>query len=85
MTRDILSEAREFYMPCILFRAIVFLSFLDSSTCFITMLTSPLVLGFNGALQRRVEFPSTLKVIFSNGVIILITMSSPFGSPADEG
>jgi len=70
-------------MPCTLFRAIVFLTFLDKSASLITMLTSPLVLGFNGALQRRVEFPSTLKVVIFLGLIILIIMSCLYGSSAN--
>jgi hypothetical protein len=44
-------------------RAFVSLAIIESAAGMLTMLTSPLVLGFNGALQRRVEFPSALKVI----------------------
>lgn len=50
-------------MPSTLLRVFISLAVIESAAGLLTMLTSPLVLGFNGALQRRVEFPSTLKVI----------------------
>lgn len=49
-------------MPSTLLRVFISLAVIESAAGLLTMLTSPLVLGFNGALQRRVEFPSTLKV-----------------------
>ena len=51
-------------MPCTVLRAFVSLAIIESAAGMLMMLTSPLVLGFNGALQRRVEFPSALKVIY---------------------